>query len=218
VSKKDTIQKLDSVELEQKINTLKSFAIDPRSESFEVHFRLNINPKMPEQMFVQKCTLPNSTGKDVKIIAFVSEAQRQQALQAGADFIADEENINKIKANKIFFDFCVASPDAMKLLSPLAKILGPRGLMPNAKLGTLTPNITEAIRQLKGGQVSIKNDRNGLLHVMIGKCNASLPHIRENLEYLVDFVQSKRPSAVKGNFIETVFLSTTQGPSVSLTK
>lgn len=216
MSKKDTIQKLDSVELVQKINALKSFAISPSTESFEVHFRLNINPKMPEQMFVQKCTLPNSTGREVKIIAFVSDAQKQQALQAGADFIADEENINRIKANKIFFDFCVASPEAMKLLSPLAKILGPRGLMPNAKLGTLTTNVSEAIKQLKGGQVSLKNDRYGLLHVMIGKSDNTMSQIRENLEYIVEFVQSKKPSAVKGNFVESIFLSTTQGPSLSL--
>lgn len=210
------IQKLNFSELEKKINVLKAFAVSSQTESFEIHFNLTLNPKIPEQMFVQKCTLPHSTGKEVKIIAFVPESQREVALAAGADFIADEENIKKIKENKIFFDSCVASPEAMKLLSPLAKILGPRGLMPNAKLGTLTPNVAEAIRLLKAGQVSLKNDRYGLLHVMIGKCNQSSNEIQENLEHLIDFVQSKKPQAVKGNLIQTVFLSTTMGPSISL--
>lgn len=210
------IQKLHFSELEQKINALKAFAVSPQTESFEIHFNLSLNPKIPEQMFVQKCTLPNPTGKEVRIIAFVPESQREAALLAGADFVADEENIKKIKENKIFFDSCVASPEAMKLLSPLAKILGPRGLMPNAKLGTLTPNVAEAIRLLKAGQVSLKNDRYGLLHVMIGKCNQPSNQIQENLEHLIDFVQSKKPQAVKGNLIQTVFLSTTMGPSISL--
>lgn len=216
MNQKENLQKINLQELSEKIEFLKAFALEKNFESVEVHMNLNVNAKIPEQMFVQKCTLPHSTGKKVTILAFVPENMKKAALAAGADFVADEENIAKIKNNKIFFDACVASPESMKILSPLAKILGPRGLMPNAKLGTLTPQVTEAIQLLKQGQVSLKNDRYGILHVMVGKSNASTQALVENIEFLIDFVQSKKPTAVKGNLIEKISLSTTMGPALSL--
>lgn len=210
------IQKLHGVNIEDKVRELKSFSLFPNKESIEIHFNLNINPKIPEQMFVQKCTLPNITGKDVKIIAFVSESLKDSVLKAGVNYLGDEEHINKIKNNKIFFDYCVASPDMMRVLSPLAKILGPRGLMPNAKLGTLTPYVAEAVSELKRGQVSLKNDRYGLVHAMVGRCDMPTSSITDNIEYLIDFVQGKKPSMIKGNLIKRVHISSTQGSSASI--
>lgn len=200
-------------DLTQKIQILKAFSLD--SENIEIHVNLNINPKIPDNTFFHKCNLPHRTGKNIKILAFVHESMRDKVLSAGADFIADEESIKRIQGNKIFFDVCIATPESLKMLSSLAKILGSRGLMPNAKLGTLTPHIIEAIGALKEGQISLKNDRYGILHVLVGKCNSPTEHIQENIEYLIDVIQTKKPSSVKGTYMNSVYLSTTHGPSLS---
>nr|YP_007890473.1 ribosomal protein L1 [Andalucia godoyi]AGH23967.1 ribosomal protein L1 [Andalucia godoyi] len=214
MSKQELLQKIYSEGLDDKIKMLKAYAISQSNESFELHVNLGINPKISDQMFVHKCTLPQSTGKSIKILAFVPESLQNQASEA--DFLINEEYLDKIKKNKIFFDVCVATPEMMKMLSPLAKILGPRGLMPNAKLGTLTSNVAEAIQSLKRGQLSIKNDRYGILHIPIGKAEHSLSHLKENIEYMIEFISTRRPQSLKGNMILSVHLSTTMGPSVLL--
>lgn len=200
--------------LEEKIQMLQSYALSQGKERFELHVNLGINPKMSDQMFVHSCTLPHSSGKSVRVLAFVPESAKAQASEA--DWIAGPEEIQKIQKNQIFFDVCVATPDMMKTLSPLAKILGPRGLMPNAKLGTLTTNLRDAIQSFKKGQMSLKNDRYGILHVQVGNANHPLQHVKENIEYVLDFILARRPASLKGNMILGVHLSTTMGPSLAL--
>lgn len=203
--------------LQEKIDIVKSYVPYREGETMEIHVHLNINPKLADQMFVQKFSFPHPIGKKIKVLAFtLDESKKEELLKEGADYIADKENIEMIKKGKIFFDYCVASPDSMKLVSPLAKILGPKGLMPNVKLGTLDNNIVEAIRRLKQGQVSMKNDKFGVVHLAVGKSNQPTSYIIENIESLLAFVNSRRPQSVKGNYVKSIHISTTHGISLSI--
>lgn len=207
----------NNIALKNKINALKAYALYPQHEIMDIHINLNINPRITEQMFVQKFSFPHMIHRNVTVLAFTSDlSKKEELIKAGADYIADEEIINQIKKGKIFFDYCVASPDMMKILSPLAKVLGPRGLMPNVKLGTLDTNLNEAIKRLKQGQLSLRNDKFGILHVPIGKLTESTSLLIENIEALIHFVNSKKPVSVKGNYIKSCFISSTEGPSLSI--
>lgn len=203
--------------LRNKIEFVQCFAINPQLENFELHVHLNINPKLPEHMFVNKCQLPYGTGKNVKILAFTNDLSRKdQLIAAGADYISNDEIIQEIKKGKIFFDYCVATPESMKLVSPLARILGPRGLVPNQKLGTLDNDLVTAIKRLKSGNILLKNDRYGIIHTIVSKCTSPADHTLSNIEELLNFVNSKKPASIKGTYIKSVYLSSTMGPSVRI--
>lgn len=203
--------------IKDKIDFVKSYAINNQLENFEVHIHLNINPKLPEHMFVHKYQLPYGSGKEVKILAFTTDVSRKDFLiSSGADYVSDEATIQEIKKGKIFFDYCVATPESMKLVSPLAKILGPRGLVPNQKLGTLDTDLVAAIKRLKGGSILLKNDRYGIIHTIIGKCTFPSHQIVSNLEQLLNFIQSKKAVSIKSSYIKSVYLSTTMGPSIRI--
>lgn len=201
--------------LHEKIEVLKAYAISNSREVLEVHVNLNINPRITEQMFTHKFTFPHALHKNVTILAFSPDSSRDQELKAsGADYIANDDIINDIKKGKIFFDYCVASPESMKMISPLAKILGPRGLMPSVKLGTLDSNLVDAIAKLKQGQVSLRNDKFGILHIPIGKLDAPSHFLEDNLSAVLNFVTSKKPASVKGNYVKKSSISSTRGPSL----
>lgn len=201
----------------EKIKILKSYVCYDFGETIELHVKLNINPKLTDQMFIHKFNLPYTTGKKIKILAFTAdESKKEELLNAGADYIADKNNIEIIKKGKIFFDYCVASPDSMKILSPLSKILGPKGLMPNVKLGTLNANLIETITNLKQGQIYMKNDKFGIVHLEIAKSDQPTTQIAENIISLIDFVHSKKPNSVKGNYIKNVYIATTHGSSFEI--
>lgn len=198
------------------INVLKSYSLYESREVLEAHIVLNINPKITEQNFLQKFSYPHRLHKALNILVFLSDedsSKRDELSSIGSCHIADDQIINQIKKGKVLFDYCVASPSSMKILSPLAKILGPRGLMPSAKLGTLDVNVSNAVRRLNEGQFSLRNDRYGIIHAPLGYLNNSCSHLTENLVSLVDFINSKKPLTAKGGYIKSISLSTTEGPS-----
>lgn len=183
----------------------------------EVHVRLGINPKKSDQLVRSSVALPNGTGRAVRVAVISTNGdQIKAALAAGAEIAGDNELIADIKAGKINFDVLVATPEAMKLLAPIAKMLGPRGLMPNPKDGTVSANAAEAVTNLKKGKVSYKNDDSGNVHVMIGKVSFDEAKLVENYQALMESIVKAKPVAAKGTFIRNVAVSTTMGPGIKV--
>lgn len=209
VKKTYTIE--EAVELVKKTSPLKFDA------SVEVHAKLGINPKKSDQLVRSSVALPNGTGKSVTIAVVATTPDAQKAAKAaGAEIVGDQELVNDIKAGKVVFDVLVATPDSMKLLAPIAKILGPKGLMPNPKDGTVTLNVADAVTNLKKGKVSFKNDDSGNLHVMIGKSSFETPKLIENYKALIDSIVKAKPQAMKGAYIKSVTITSTMGPGVKV--
>ena len=185
--------------------------------SVEAHVKLGINPKKTDQLVRSSVSLPFGTGKSIRVAAIsTNNDQVKAAKAAGAVLAGDQELIDTIKSGKIEFDALVATPEAMKLLAPIAKILGPKGLMPNPKDGTVAANAGEAVANLMKGKVSYKNDDSGNIHVMIGKVSFKEDELVENLKAFMSSLQKAKPTAAKGTFIKSVFLATSMGPSVKI--
>ncbi|MBI2483350.1 50S ribosomal protein L1 [Candidatus Uhrbacteria bacterium] len=185
--------------------------------SVEVHVRLGIDPKKGEQQVRGTVSLPHGTGKSKRVVAFVPADREADARAAGADLVGGKELIDQIRTTEhIEFDVAVATPDLMKDLATIAKILGPRGLMPSPKNDTVTPKIAEAIRELKGGRVAFKNDATSNVHQIIGKASWGAEKILENATTFLDAIRRAKPPSAKGTYIQSAFLTTTMGPSVKV--
>lgn len=202
----------EAVELAKKTSTVKFDA------GLEVHVKLGINPKKTDQQVRASVSLPNGTGKSVKVAVVSTNGDQIKAGKAaGAEVAGEQDLIDEIKAGKINFDVLVATPEAMKLLAPIAKVLGPKGLMPNPKDGTVTGNVAEAVANLKKGKVSYKNDDSGNLHVMIGKLSFEDGKLVENFQALMDSITKAKPAAAKGTFIKNVSVASSMGPGIKIT-
>ncbi len=183
-------------------------------ETVELHFRLNIDPKNSEQIVRGTAVLPNGTGKKIKIAVFCKGDQALKAKEIGVDHVGAEDLIEKVSKGFLDFDCVVATPDIMRDLSKLGKVLGPRGLMPSPKSGTVTTDIEKAVNELRAGKIEFKSDKQAGVHVGIGKCSFSADKILENIKYLIDAIENVKPQAVKGDLIKNASLSTTMGPGV----
>lgn len=183
----------------------------------EVHMRLGIDPKKGDQMVRGTVVLPHGSGKTRKVAAFVSPDKESEAKTAGADLVGTAEVIEKIKTTgKIEFDIAVATPDMMKKLAPIAKILGQAGVMPNPKTETVGPNVTKMITELKGGKVAYKNDDTANVHQIVGRLSFPAEHLVENVKTFVDVVKKAKPAESKGTYLRSVTLTTTMGPGVTI--
>lgn len=185
-------------------------------ESVEVHIKLNIDPKQTDQTVRGSVLLPHGIGKTKRVLAFVRGDKIKEAEEAGADYIGDQETIEKILNGWFEFDAVVATPDMMPVISKLGKILGPRGLMPNAKAGTVTQDIGRVIKEIKMGKIEFKTDKLGNIHTVIGKVSFDEEKLKENFIALVDAILKARPPSVKGQFIKSIYITTTMGPSIKL--
>ena len=186
-------------------------------ETIEVHFRLGIDPRHSDQQLRTTVMLPNGTGKTIRILAFVDEQHEEAALAAGADIIGSEEVINKIRNDGwLDFDAAIATPPMMRKVGQVARILGPRGLMPNPKAGTVIPpdDIPRVINELKAGRVEFRNDRTGNVHVPVGKASFSYEHLSENLQAVVDTIKAIKPESQKGIYVRRMTLTSAMGPGV----
>lgn len=202
---------VEAIELVKKTSTVKFDA------GLEVHLKLGINPKKTDQQVRASASLPNGTGKSVRVAVISTNGDQIKAGKtAGAEIAGEQDLIDEIKAGKINFDALVATPEAMKLLTPIAKILGPKGLMPNPKDGTVTGNVAEAVTNLKKGKVSYKNDDSGNLHVMIGKLSFENDKLIENFQALIESVTKAKPAAAKGTFIKNVAIASSMGPGIKI--
>ncbi len=183
----------------------------------EAHMRLGIDPRHADQQVRGTVVLPAGTGRQVRVVAFAQGDQARAAEAAGADRVGAEELVNEIQGGWLDFDAAVAAPDMVPLISrTLGRVLGPRGLMPNARTGTVTPDLGRAIREIKGGRVEFRADRAGLLHVPIGKVSFNEQQLMDNFRALVSAVVAARPSGAKGQYVQTVTLASTMGPGIPL--
>ncbi|MBF0562799.1 MAG: 50S ribosomal protein L1 [Alphaproteobacteria bacterium] len=185
-------------------------------ETIEMAMNLGVDPRHADQMVRGMVELPNGTGKKVRVAVFAKGDRAKEAEVAGADIIGAEDLAEKIQAGQIDFDRCIATPDMMGIVGRLGKVLGPRGLMPNPKLGTVTANVTEAIRAAKAGQVQFRVEKAGIVHAGIGKASFTDAALTENIKAFFDAIVKAKPAGAKGNYIREVSLSSTMGPGVKV--
>ncbi len=185
-------------------------------ETVDIAGKLGVNPKHPEQMVRGSVVLPNGTGRKTRVLVFAKGDKEAEATEAGADFAGSDDMLEKVRGGWLDFDATVATPDMMGEVGKLGKILGPRGLMPNPKLGTVTFDVAKAVTDLKAGKVEFRVDKGGNIHVPIGKVSFGKDKLRENLLCLMDAVVKAKPSASKGVYLRSLSLSTTMGPGIKL--
>ncbi len=201
---------LEACELAKKTTTVKFDA------SIRVSFKLNVDPRQADQQIRGAVVLPNGTGKSQKILVVTQGASTEVAKNAGADIVGDKEILDKIKGGWFDFDIIVATPDMMGELGKLGKILGPKGLMPNPKTGTVTPNIAQAVEEIKKGKVEYRVDKEGNINCMIGKSSFTAEKLAENFDTLLGIINKARPAAVKGTYIQNCTISSTMGPGIKV--
>ena len=185
-------------------------------ESVDMAFRLGVNPKHSDQMVRGAAALPHGTGKSVRILVFAKGEKEKEAKDAGADYVGAEDMIEKIEGGWLEFDKAVATPDLMGQVSKLGKVLGPRGLMPNAKVGTVTFDLKRAIEELKAGKVDFRVEKNGILHVPVGKISFGVEKLKENIMTLLEVVIKLKPQTSKGTYLKGIAISSTMGPGVKI--
>lgn len=198
------------------VSLLKELATAKFAESIDVAINLGIDARKSDQNVRGAAVLPHGTGKDVRVAVFTQGANVELAKEAGADIVGMEDLAELVKKGEMNFDVVVASPDAMRVVGQLGQILGPRGLMPNPKTGTVTPDVATAVRNAKAGQVRYRNDKNGIIHASIGKIAFEENQIQENLAALVEALKKAKPSSAKGIYISKISLSTTMGAGVAI--
>lgn len=213
---KEKIDPEKSYPLDEALGLLKEFATARFNETVEVAVNLGIDAKKSDQGVRGATTLPHGTGSDVRVAVFTSGEGAEKAKAAGADFVGMEELAEEIKGGMMDFDVVVASPDAMRVVGQLGQVLGPRGLMPNPKTGTVTPDVETAVRNAKAGQVRYRTDKNGIIHGGIGKIDFEASAIRGNLEAVLADLKKAKPAASKGVYLKKISLSTTMGPGVTI--
>ena len=185
-------------------------------ETIEISMNLGVDPRHADQMVRGVVALPNGTGKSVRVAVFTKEDKADEAKAAGADLVGAEDLAEEIQNGKIDFDRCIATPDMMAVVGRLGKVLGPKGLMPNPKLGTVTPNIADAIKAAKGGEIEFRVEKAGIVQAGIGKSSFAQEALVENVNAFVNAILKAKPNGVKGTYVERVTLSSTMGPSVKL--
>jgi large subunit ribosomal protein L1 len=185
-------------------------------ETIEVAMNLNVDPRKADQNIRGTVMLPNGTGKTLRVAVFAKAERAEEARAAGADIVGAEDLAADVQAGKIEFDRCIATPDMMALVGRLGKVLGPRGLMPNPKLGTVTPNVAEAVKAAKGGQVEFRAEKAGIVHAGVGKASFSEQAILENVKAFIGAITRAKPTGVKGTYIKKVSLSSTMGPGLKI--
>ncbi len=210
---RDTAQTIDSA-----LSLVKELATAKFSESVDVSVNLGVDPRKSDQVVRGSTVLPNGTGKQVRVAVFAQGKAADAATEAGADLVGLDDLAEQVKRGELNFDVVVAAPDAMRVVGGLGKILGPRGLMPNPKVGTVTPDVGEAVRKAKAGQVQYRTDKAGIIHCTIGTVKFEVAALRENLEALIGDLQKSKPSAAKGVYVRKITVSSTMGPGVPVDK
>ena len=202
--------------LDDAVGMVKNNATARFDETVEIALNLGVDPRHADQMVRGMADLPHGTGKTVRVAVFARDARAGEARAAGADIVGGEDLAEKVQAGEIDFDRCVATPDMMRLVGRLGRILGPRGLMPNPKLGTVTNDVAAAVKAAKGGQVEFRVERAGLIHAGVGKASFSDRALRENVEAFVAAINRAKPTGAKGTFLRRATLSSTMGVGVRL--
>ncbi|WP_332699168.1 50S ribosomal protein L1 [Devosia sp.] len=214
VKAREGIDRNKLYKLDEAIKMVKSRASAKFDETIEIAINLGVDPRHADQMVRGVVTLPNGTGKTVRVAVFAKDAKADEARKAGADIVGAEDLMEAIQGGKIDFDRCIATPDMMPLVGRLGKILGPRNLMPNPKVGTVTPDVAGAVKAAKGGAVEYRVEKAGILHAGVGKVSFSEEALLQNIKAFTDAVQKSKPAGAKGTYVKKVAVSSTMGPGV----
>ncbi|MFH0765984.1 MAG: 50S ribosomal protein L1 [Calditrichota bacterium] len=212
------IQRGTEYELEQAILQVKKTATAKFNETMEIAVNLGVDPRKADQMIRSTVSLPHGIGKTVRILVLCKEERIPDALAAGADFAGLEEYVEKIQGGWLDFDSCIAAPDVMPQVGKIGKLLGPRGLMPNPKTGTVTANIADAVKEIKAGRLSFRVDKAGILHLPVGKVSFETPKLKDNILSLLATVQRLKPATAKGQYFKGISLCSTMGPGVRVSR
>jgi len=213
---REKVDVLKEYEISEAITLLKEFATAKFRESVDVAINLGIDARKSDQNVRGATVLPNGTGRDVRVAVFTQGANAEKAKEAGADIVGMEDLAELVKKGEMNFDVVIATPDAMRVVGQLGQILGPRGLMPNPKVGTVTPDVVTAVNNAKAGQIRYRNDKNGIIHTTIGKADFEEAQLQQNLEALLEALKKAKPANAKGQYIKKISVSTTMGAGVTV--
>jgi len=203
-------------EITEAVTLLSDLSKTKFKESFDVSINLGVDPRKSDQVVRGATTLPHGSGKTVRVAVFAQGDNADKATAAGADLVGFEDLAEEVKAGKMDFDVVIATPDAMRIVGQLGKVLGPRGLMPNPKTGTVTPDVETAVKNAKAGQVQFRTDKAGIVHGSVGQVGFGVDAIKQNLEALMSDLKKAKPASAKGIYLKKITLSTTMGPGVSI--
>ena len=217
--KKAAREKIDSEKvyiIDEALSLVKELATAKFPESIDVSVNLGVDPRKSDQVVRGSTVLPNGTGKTVRVAVFAQGENADKAIAAGADIVGFEDLAETVKSGELNFDVAIATPDAMRVVGQLGQILGPRGLMPNPKVGTVTADVETAVKNAKAGQVRYRTDKAGIIHCPIGRADFEVPALKENLEALLADLKKAKPAASKGAYVTKLTVSSTMGPGVSV--
>ncbi|MEZ6099575.1 MAG: 50S ribosomal protein L1 [Pirellulaceae bacterium] len=205
---------VEAVPLEKAVEVLKGYNTTKFDQTVEIAMRLGIDPKQADQIVRGSVVLPHGIGRTQRVVVFAKGDLAEAAKAAGADEVGQEDLAKKIKDGWTDFDACIAAPDMMGLVGPLGKVLGPRGLMPSPRAGTVTPDVAKVVKEYKAGKVEFRNDSGGIVHAVVGKMSFDADKLAENVQAFINFVQNLKPNSVKGHYVKGISLSGTMSPSV----
>lgn len=212
----EKIEKERVYNIKSAMEIIKNMTLAKFDETIEVAVRLGVDPKNSDQIVRGSVILPHGLGKDVKVLVFAAGEKAAEAKQAGADFVGDDDLVSKIESGWLDFDKAVATPDMMRIVGKLGKILGPRGLMPTPKIGTVTNDVGEVVKSLKAGMLEFKVDKAGIIHAPIGKKSFEIEKLVDNFNVLLDAILRAKPASSKGQYLRGIFISSTMGPGVKV--
>src|SRR3954447_10571846 len=213
---REGVDRVKTYPLKDAVKLVKERAKAKFDETVEVAMNLGVDPRHADQMVRGVCNLPNGSGRTLRVAVFARGAKAEEARAAGADIVGAEELVQTVNEGKIDFDRCIATPDMMPLVGRLGKVLGPRGLMPNPKVGTVTMDVTTAVKASKGGSVEFRVEKAGIVHGAVGKASFSEDKLAENIKAFADAVIKAKPAGAKGTYVQRVALSSTMGPGVKI--
>ena len=212
----DNLDRNKSYTVEEAVKLIKSRATSKFDETIELSLNLGVDPKHADQMVRGVVSLPNGTGRTARVAVFAKGAKADEARKAGADIVGAEDLAEQVQKGEINFDRCIATPDMMGVVGRLGKVLGPRGLMPNPKVGTVTMDVTQAVKDAKGGAVESRVEKAGIVHAGVGKASFEEKAISENIRALIDSVIKAKPAGAKGHYVKKISISSTMGPGVKI--
>jgi len=207
----------EALSLPEAVDTLKKFDGTKFDQSVEIAMRLGVDHTQADQIIRGSIVLPHGIGKELRVVVFAKGPNAEAAKEAGADIVGDEDLAKKIQGGWTEFDACIAAPDMMKIVGPLGRVLGPRGLMPSPRAGTVTPDVAKTVSEYKAGKVEFRNDKGGNIHAVVGKLSFDSQKLIENIQSFIDLIIGMKPSSVKGNYLRGMAISATMSPSVRIT-
>jgi large subunit ribosomal protein L1 len=213
---RETVERKTQYSVDDAVKIVKSNATAKFDETIEVAMNLGVDPRHADQMVRGVVSLPNGTGRTVRVAVFAKDAKAEEATKAGADIVGAEDLMEKIQGGFMDFDRVIATPDMMAVVGRLGKVLGPRGMMPNPKVGTVTPNVAQAVKDSKGGAVEFRVEKAGLIHAGVGKASFDEKAIAENIKAFIGAVAKAKPAGAKGTYIKKIAVSSTMGPGVKI--